>query len=227
MTLGELIKKHRDKHDLSQRQFAEICGLSNGYISMIEKGENPKTKLPVTPTLPVYQKIATGMGIKVTSLFSSIDDMPVDIRDMLLPEMQDIPSGFIPVPPMKKVPIIGSIACGTPITAEENIEGYADALEDQIVDFALICKGDSMIDAGIKDGDIVYIKKQPEVENGQLAAVRIENEATLKRVYRYSDTLILQPANVNYTPQSYTGPELENVVIEGLVVGFTHWMWKR
>ena len=126
MTLGELIKKYRDEHNLSQRQFAEVCGLSNGYISMIEKGENPKTKLPVTPTLPAYQKIALGMGINVASLFSYIDDTPVDIRLTLVPDNSDIPTGFSPLPETMSIPRVGGIACGTPILAEQNIETYDD-----------------------------------------------------------------------------------------------------
>lgn len=80
-----------------------------------------------------------------------------------------------------------------------------------------------MIDAGISDGDVVYIRKQPDVENGQIAAVRIGNEATLKRVYKYPDKLILQPANTAYPPLSYTGAELEDVQIEGKAVGWLHW----
>ena len=79
MTLGELIQKYRLEHGLSQRQFAAVCDLSNGYISMLERGENPKTKLPVTPTLPAMRKIAQGMGITLTDLFVSVDDMPVDL----------------------------------------------------------------------------------------------------------------------------------------------------
>jgi len=79
MTLGELIQKYRAEHGISQRQFAASCDLSNGYISMLERGENPKTKLPVTPTLPAMRKIAQGMNISLTELFVSVDDMPVDL----------------------------------------------------------------------------------------------------------------------------------------------------
>lgn len=79
MTLGELIQKYRTEHGISQRQFAVACDLSNGYISMLERGENPKTKLPVTPTLPAMRKIAQGMGVSLTELFVSVDDMPVDL----------------------------------------------------------------------------------------------------------------------------------------------------
>lgn len=134
-----------------------------------------------------------------------------------------IPPGFIPMPKMVKVPLVGSIACGTPILAEQNIDGHVDAPEDIRCNFALRCKGDSMIGAGIHDGDAVYIHIQPEVENGEIAAVRIGEEATLKRVYYDGTTLTLMPYNNAYAPMVYTGPQLEDVHIEGKAVGYTHW----
>lgn len=135
-----------------------------------------------------------------------------------------IPPGFEPMPKMKKVPLIGSIACGTPITAEQNIEKLVDVPENIRCDFSLTCHGDSMVDAGIHDRDVVYIHIQPEVENGQIAAVRIGEEATLKRVYYNGDTLTLMPANPAYAPMVYTGSQLNEVQIEGRAVGWTHWV---
>ena len=178
------------------------------------------------PPIPVVDKFLGVFHIKPEDLLPAVEltiyrSESAEWYDSS--SLSEIPSGFIPVPKMQRVPIIGTIACGDPITAEENIEGYADVPADRHVDFCLICEGDSMIDAGIKNGDVVYIRKQPKVENGQIAAVRIDNEATLKRVYFHGDTLILQPANANYPPLSFSGTELENVIIEGLAVGFTHW----
>jgi len=135
-----------------------------------------------------------------------------------------IPPGFIPLPKMKKVPLIGAIACGDPITALQNREGEADAPEDMRCDFALKCHGDSMTGAGIYDGDTVFIRIQPEVENGEIAAVRIGEEATLKRVYYSGDTLTLMPANAAYAPMVYTGETLNDVQIEGKAVGWLHWV---
>ena len=80
-----------------------------------------------------------------------------------------------------------------------------------------------MIDAGIQDGDIVYIRIQPEVNDGEIAAVRIGDEATLKRVYYDGNTVTLVPANSAYRPKSFSGPDLEDIQIEGKAVGFTHW----
>ena len=135
-----------------------------------------------------------------------------------------IPPGFIPVPEMKKVPLVGRIACGTPILAQENIEDYVDVPKDRHVDFCLTCAGDSMIDAGIEDGDIVYIRKQLDVENGEIAAVRIGDEATLKRVYKYPDCIVLEAENRAYAPLRYFKEDMNNVVIEGKAVGWVHWV---
>lgn len=135
-----------------------------------------------------------------------------------------IPPGFIPVPEMKKVPLVGRIACGTPILAQENIEDYVDVPKDRHVDFCLTCSGDSMIDAGIDDGDTVYIRKQPDVENGEIAAVRIGDDATLKRVYKFPDRVVLQAENRAYPPMTYVGEEMNQITIEGKAVGWVHWV---
>lgn len=151
-------------------------------------------------------------------------DVPMEAeRSQPAPAPRPIPKGFEPMPKMKKIPLVGSIACGTPILAQQNIDGHVDAPEDIRCDFALRCKGDSMIGAGIHDGDAVYIHIQPEVENGEIAAVRIGEEATLKRVYYDGTTLTLMPYNNAYAPMVYTGPQLEDVHIEGKAVGYTHW----
>lgn len=152
-------------------------------------------------------------------------DVPMDAEHATpsQPAPRPIPKGFEPMPKMKKIPLVGSIACGTPILAQQNIDGHVDAPEDIRCDFALRCKGDSMIGAGIHDGDAVYIHIQPEVENGEIAAVRIGEEATLKRVYYDGTTLTLMPYNNAYAPMVYTGPQLEDVHIEGKAVGYTHW----
>lgn len=128
---------------------------------------------------------------------------------------------ILPLPGMKKVPLVGTIPCGEPILAVENIECDVDMPENIKADFALRCKGDSMIDAHIYDGDIVYINQQPIVENGEIAAVLVGEEATLKRFYRNDDTVTLMPCNPRYTPFVYTGEQLNNIRILGKAVGFT------
>ena len=80
MELKEYLVLYRRAHDLSQRRFAEQCGLSNGYISMLERGFNPKTGQPITPTLPKLKMIANGMGLELTDLLSQVDDMLIDLQ---------------------------------------------------------------------------------------------------------------------------------------------------
>lgn len=130
-------------------------------------------------------------------------------------------NGINPIPKTYKRPRLGTIACGEPILAEENIEAYDDIPDNIKCDFTLICKGDSMVNARINDGDIVYIKQQSQVDNGEIAAVLIDNEATLKRVYIYEDKVVLQPENTKYPPFVYTKEDMNNIRILGKAVGFT------
>lgn len=128
---------------------------------------------------------------------------------------------IIPMPKMKKIPLLGTIACGEPILAQENIECDVNIPDDINADFALRCKGDSMVDARILDGDIVYIRQQPTVNNGDIAAVLIGDEATLKRVYISGDTVTLVACNSKYQPFVYSGEQLNDVRILGKAVYFT------
>ena len=129
-------------------------------------------------------------------------------------------SNILPIPKTKLVPLVGTIACGTPILAEENIEDYLKADENLPADFALRCKGDSMINSRIYDGDIVYIRKQSDVDDGEIAAVLIGEEATLKKVYKYPNKVVLRASNPIYDDMVYTDKELENVMILGKAVAF-------
>lgn len=206
------IKMRREELGLSQEALAKRMGYkSKSSINKIEMGIND---------IPQSKVLAFARALNTTTAYLMGDD---DSR-----EANPIPPGFEPIPQMQKIPLVGHIACGQPITAEENLEGYVEAPAEKQIDFALTCHGDNMIDAGIHDGDTVYIRKQKEVENGQIAAVRIGGEATLKRVYYYPDEgkIILQAANAAYAPLSYAGEELNEISIEGLLIGFTHWMEK-
>ena len=212
MNLGDLIRKYRESQSISQRQFADRCGLSNGYISIIEKGVNPNTGKPVIPTLPQLSKIAKGLNMSVMEMFEIVEDMPVDIG--IIPNIR-------PLPEVRKIPLIGTIACGEPILAEGHIEEYIDIPKHIHADFALTCKGDSMINARIFDGDTVYIRQQDTVENGEIAAVLIDGEATLKRVQLYEDHISLEPENPQYRPLVYWGEEMNNIRILGKAIAFT------
>lgn len=135
--------------------------------------------------------------------------------------MMNLPDNVIPMPGKSSIPLVGTIACGTPILAEENREGDVDLPEHIHADFALRCKGDSMINARIYDGDIVYIRQQDTVEHGEIAAVLIGTEATLKRVFLFDDHITLEAENPQYRPLSYWGNEMNDVRILGKAVAFT------
>lgn len=140
-----------------------------------------------------------------------------------LMEASKIPEGFSPPPETILKPLVGKLACDTSILAEQNIKTYLNVPKDIECDFLFICDDDSMIEAGIHSGDIVYLIKQPDIDyNGQIAAVRINGEATLKKVFKYESKIVLQPANVNYEPLVYMQQEMNNLVIEGIATGFTH-----
>ena len=209
-TLYDRIKSRRTELGLTVEELAHKMGYKDK--SSISKIENGKADIPQS---------------KIAAFADALQTTPAYLmgwEEQPEPKKPTIPPGFEPMPKMKKIPLIGSIACGEPITAEQNIEKMVDVPEYIRCDFSLTCHGDSMVDAGIHDKDVVYIRIQPEVENGEIAAVRIDGEATLKRVYYNTGTLTLMPANPAYAPMVYTGPQLEEVHIEGKAVGWTHWV---
>jgi len=120
----------------------------------------------------------------------------------------------------KRVPLLGEIACGEPIYADERHGEYVITDEGVNADFCLRCVGDSMIGARIHDGDLVFVRKQSSVDNGEIAAVIIEDEATLKRVYFDGKTLILAPENPAFAPLIYSGEDLNQINILGKAVAF-------
>ena len=141
-------------------------------------------------------------------------DVPMDAE----PSEKPLPKNLIPLKKIRFVPILGQIACGKPILAEQNYEGTVMVPEHVNATFALRCKGDSMIDANIQNGDIVFIQETPEVENGEIAAVVIGDEATLKKVYYQDDTVTLLPANSAYEPFVFKKEEINDIRICGKAV---------
>lgn len=204
MSIADNIKRLRLAAELSQVELGKIAGVTDKAVSTWESGQK-------IPRMGAVEKMAAYFGVPKSVI---LDDAPA---------APTIPAGFEPLPEMTTIPLIGSIACGTPILAEQNIEARIGVPAAWRADFALTCHGDSMIDAGIRDNDVVYIKIQPRVEDGEIAAVRIGEEATLKRVYYDGSTITLVPANSAYRPKSYSGPELADIQIEGKATGYTHW----
>lgn len=145
-------------------------------------------------------------------------DVPMEAERSTPAKQPTIPPGFEPMPEMVQVPLIGAIACGTPITAEQNIEQMVCVPSRWHATFTLTCKGQSM-EPRIHDGDLVAIRKQPEVEQGEIAAVRIGEEATLKRVYLHPNFTELRPENPAFESIILSREEMNSVTIEGKAVG--------
>lgn len=199
--LSVRIRQRREELGMSQEELAARMGYrSKSSITKIEKGVNdiPQNKL---------EDFAAALETTTAWLLG------------LEAETVPVPAGFEPLPRMTQVPLVGSIACGTPITAEQNIERYIGVPADWHADFALTCHGDSMSPT-IRDGDIVCIRLQPEVEQGEIAAVRIGEEATLKHFHRQGDTVMLLADNAAVCPPMiYAGAQLAEIQIEGKAVG--------
>ncbi len=170
-------------------------------------------------------KVSKGTGISGATLTSWKNgtytpklDKIRQIAEFLGVDIKDITEGG----GEHRLPILGEIACGSPIFAEENIDGYASPCYGISADFCLFAKGDSMVGARIYEGDLVFIKKQPLVENGEIAAVLVDDAATLKRVYLYPEEqkLVLAPENPKYKPLVFVGQELDTIQILGKAVAF-------
>lgn len=204
MTTGQRMKNRRKAIGLSAEKVAEILGVSPATIYRYENGDIEKVP-----------------GDRLGPIASALQTTPAYLMGWTDGDRDALPANVIPMPEMRNIPLVGTIACGEPILAEENIEEYISIPKHIKADFALTCKGDSMINARIFDGDIVYIRQQDTVENGEIAAVLIDNEATLKRVRLFDDHISLEPENPMYKPFVYWNEEMNNVRILGKAVAFT------
>ncbi len=200
MTKGERIRARRRELGLTLEAVASATATSKQTIQRYENGviENIPT--------PRLEAIARVLGTTPASLMG----------------WEELPHAALRPLRTKRVPLVGKIACGEPVYAEEEFCGYELAGEGIPADFCLRAVGDSMIGARIHDGDIVFVRACDTVENGEIAVVVIGEEATLKRVYydRAGQKLVLSPENPHYAPLVYVGEDLETVKILGKAVAF-------
>lgn len=194
------IKQRRIELGLTVEELANKMGYKDK--SSISKIENGKADIPTSKVVAFARALET-----TTAYLLGVDD-----------SASAIPSGFQPMPEMSSIPRVGRIACGDPILAEENIEGHDSVPSAWRADFTLVCVGDSMAPR-IQDGDLVAVRKQDEVENGEIAAVRIDNEATLKRVFVFPDHIELRAENPAFPTIIRIGEAMNDVHIEGKAVG--------
>ena len=195
--ISNQLKKLRIERKMSLEELARLIGTSRQTIHRYETGA-----ISNIPPEKV-ERLATALGTTPTVLMGWREEFPniVQIKT-------------------KKLPILGSIACGEPIYAEQEHESYLAVGGELDADFCLRAKGDSMVGARINDGDFVFIRSQESVDNGEIAAVIIGDEATLKRVYYYptEGKLVLSPENPRYAPLVYVGDELNSIKIIGKAV---------
>lgn len=198
MNTSRLVKLRKERK-LTQAELAKALNVTQSAIGNWELGKRE-------PDYTTLAQIADFYHVTIDYLLGRSDD-------------SEVLSGFYPVK-KKKFPVLGKVACGEPIFADEDRETWITASGDIDADFCLVAQGDSMTGAHIEDGDIVFIKQMDVVENGYIAVVLIGDEATIKYIdYRpETSTLILTPANPAFRTQVYQGPELETIRVIGMAV---------
>lgn len=207
----------RDRLDEAMRirgmtaaELARTSKVNEGAISQYRAGKYKASQRSL-------DKLARALQVSIPWLMGA--DVPMEESDSQ--RSTSLPTNVQPMPTMQQIPRIGMIACGDPLLAQQNIEGYDNVPEYVKCDFTLVCRGDSMINARIFDGDIVCIREQPDVENGEIAAVLIDSEeATLKRVKIFDDHIVLEPENPMYKPLVFWGEEMNSVRILGKATHF-------
>lgn len=199
MTIGERIKARREELNMTQDELAKKIGYkSRSSINKIE--------------LDLYNLKQS----KIKTIADALETTPSYIMGW------SEPKAHITSISVQSFPLLGNVACGKPLFADEQIETYVEATTKIHADFCLRAKGDSMINARIHDGDIIFVRSQNTVDNGDIAVVLIDNEATLKRVFYYPKDakLVLQAENPDYEPFVFIGNELNNIKILGKAIAF-------
>lgn len=209
MTIGERIKLHREKANLTQDELAKQLNTTKQTVYKYEN--NVVTNIPSDK----IEKMAELFGVNPGYLMGwEGDHFSGEKTDMIF-------DNIFPVS-IKKFPLLGEIACGEPIFVNEDRESYVLSGTDINADFCLKAKGDSMIGARIFDGDVVFIKKTEIVDNGEIAAIVIDDEVLLKRFYYFpgESLLTLQSENPKYPPKNYTHEQLDHIRVLGKAVAF-------
>lgn len=214
MLLGDIIKKYRSEHNMSMQNFADLIKSSKSYVSMLEKNSNPSTGKPISPSLETLKLIADAMNVDIDYLLKMLDDN----QEILLNEKEKYN-----IPEIKcttkgvKIPVLGRVIAGQPIEAVEDILGYETitrTLAETGEFFCLVVKGNSM-EPNICGGDIVVIRKQNDVESGNIAVVLVNgNDATIKKIIKNKDGIILQPTNLSYNPIFYSNEQIQTLPVQ-------------
>lgn len=192
---GRRLKDLRVEHGYTQKDVADIIGATKSTISRYENGKS-------SPGVSEVSLLAERFNVNFYWLAGMGD------------EKYKIRGEFI------KVPVVGRIACGIPLLVAENIIDYEYVEKSDRVDFAVIAKGDSMINARIFDGDMVFVRQQSDVEDGEIAIVLIDDEATLKRVYKFNGDLLLKAESPIMQDIRISAKDRKNILILGKAIAF-------
>lgn len=196
MGIGQRIREKRKHLGMSREELAYRAGVSYSALCKYEAEQR-------TPPPDVLGNLASILGVTTDYLIGRTSKPRTDGISYTLPDGTTIPDAW-PVGPTVKVPILGVIRAGEPMYAEQYIEGWAEIPEEQARTgrfFFLRVRGDSMVDSGIRDGYLVLVREQPDVNDGEVAVVMVNAEdATLKRVYKADGKLILKADNPRYAP---------------------------
>lgn len=203
-TFPNRLKKAMTARGIRATALSETTGLSKARISQYTHGV-------YSPNGDALCRLANALSVSEAWLLGK--------SDIMEPESASLPSGLARAH-FRDFPVLGDIACGSPVLAVELMDEFISAPEDTNADFILAAKGDSMIGARIFDGDEVFIKQADMVNNGEIAAVILDDEATLKRFFYYPEEnrLVLAPENPKYEPMVYEGDDLNRVRIVGRAV---------
>lgn len=210
MNLGDIIKEYRVKYSVTMDDFAQMSGLSKGYISMLEKNENPRTKLPIMPTTKTLQAVSQAMNISIGELMDKLggknDENLVSAERMVL------------------VPVVGIVRAGSGGMAmcedmgTESIDARIVSGYDHSDFFYLVVKGDSM-EPRLYEGDMVLVRRQATIDNGSYAVVTIdEEEGVVKKIEYDKNSITLISQNHNYPPRKFIGKDMERIRIIGKVI---------
>lgn len=217
-TIAERLKKAMEISQMTQTELAQKTGIGKSSISTYLSGSyEPKQKNIYRMALALGVNEAWLMGAD-TPMERNADDY---IHNPITAQLHPLPPNITPLPQMREWPVLGATACGKPLH-QELLDETVLAPNDIKADIVFRCVGDSMINARIFDGDAVFVRTQPEVEQGQIAVVRIGDEYTLKRVYVYEDYVELRAENPMHRAITLRGEDLQddNFEIVGLAVAF-------
>lgn len=213
--LKNRLKKALSNMNMKPIELSEITKIPKSSISQYMSGytkPNGERVYLISKALNISEAWLMGFDVPMERTMATVSKNPLSAV-----EMDNY--GLRPTE-TKKFRMLGKIACGKPIYANEEYETFIEASADIKADFCLTAQGDSMINARIFDGDVVFIREQPDVENGEIAAVIIGDDVTLKRVYKYPNRLELRPENPMHNVQNYEGEELNQIRILGKAVAF-------